>query len=296
MAVRMPPRIGLCFAAFLSFLLAAARLIPAQTTVAIPLPQDQIHSAASGLLHHAGKADCKPGSCRILVTNLILPSGDTSPLGMQLADAFAAEIASQSSDFSVVERSRLRSFLEQERIPTKLLSETNAAKWLCSRMDATAVLTGAAEPRGDSALVSVTLSSCSKDKPGPLEEFKFPNANPAIFTPAEPYPHDPPVRESDPPLIRTARGNGPSAPSCQYCPNPSFTDPARIAKFSGDALLHIVVAADGSTSGISVMRGLPYGLNDQAVRTIQNWRFRPATHDGQPVDSSVAIEVTFRTR
>ena len=163
-------------------------------------------------------------------------------------------------------------------------------------MGATAVLTGAAEPRGDSALVSITLTSCSKDKPGPLEEFKFPSADPAIFTPAEPYPHDPPVRESDPPVIRTARGNGQSAPSCQYCPQPAFTDPARLAKFSGDALLQIVVTADGSTSGVSVMRGLPYGLNDQAVRTIQNWRFQPATQGGQPIDSSVRIEVAFHTR
>jgi hypothetical protein len=38
---------------------------------------------------------------------------------------------------------------------------------------------------------------------------------------------------------------GVTVPACVYCPNPSFTDEARAAKFNGSVVLQVVVTADG---------------------------------------------------
>jgi TonB family protein len=54
------------------------------------------------------------------------------------------------------------------------------------------------------------------------------------------------------------------------------------------------VRKNGSVDSFQVIRGLGYGLNESAMRTIASkWRFKPATFKGQPVDCEVDIEVYF---
>jgi len=59
-------------------------------------------------------------------------------------------------------------------------------------------------------------------------------------------------------------------------------------------LLDVTVSAEGRAIDASVVRGLPFGLNESAIRTMRDWQFRPATREGQPVACRVMIEVTFR--
>jgi TonB family protein len=90
---------------------------------------------------------------------------------------------------------------------------------------------------------------------------------------------------------------GVSVPACVYCPNPSFTDAARAAKFSGSVVLQVVVTADGRAENISVVRKAGYGLEQSAIETVKTWQFRPAMGlDGNPVATVVPIEVTFRIK
>jgi len=90
---------------------------------------------------------------------------------------------------------------------------------------------------------------------------------------------------------------GVTVPACVYCPNPSFTDAARAAKFNGSVVLQVVVTADGRAENISVMRKAGYGLEQNAIETVKTWQFRPAKGpDGNPVATVVPIEVTFRIK
>ena len=90
---------------------------------------------------------------------------------------------------------------------------------------------------------------------------------------------------------------GVTVPACVYCPNPSFTNEARAAKFSGSVVLQVVVTADGRAENISVVRKAGYGLDQSAIETVKKWQFRPAKGpDGNPVATLVPIEVTFRIR
>ena len=87
------------------------------------------------------------------------------------------------------------------------------------------------------------------------------------------------------------------APICVYCPNPSYTDEARLAKFSGSVLLQVVVTADGRTENMSVLRRAGYGLDQSALETVKTWQFRPGKGpDGNPVATVVPIEVSFHIK
>ncbi|HMD09142.1 MAG TPA: energy transducer TonB [Candidatus Acidoferrum sp.] len=90
---------------------------------------------------------------------------------------------------------------------------------------------------------------------------------------------------------------GVTVPACVFCPDPSFTDAARAAKFNGSVVLQVVVTADGHAENISVVRKAGYGLEQSAIETVRKWQFRPAKGpDGNPVATVVPIEVTFRIK
>jgi outer membrane biosynthesis protein TonB len=41
--------------------------------------------------------------------------------------------------------------------------------------------------------------------------------------------------------------------------------------------------------------GLGHGLDEQAVETVKrDWKFKPGSLDGQPIDVEIQVEVSFR--
>ncbi len=173
-----------------------------------------------------------------------------------------------------------------------------AMRWLGKQLGATAVLVGTTEDEGDSVRVQVNLRSCEKEKAGPVEGFTFPYAGSkdpftALDFPAKAASVD--NSSTDPAVFRARAGvGGVTSPICLYCPQPSYTNPARAAKFQGTMLLDVIVSPDGEMKSASFIRGLPFGLNDKAVEALRRWKFRPATLNAQPVMVKVQIEVTFR--
>ena len=90
-------------------------------------------------------------------------------------------------------------------------------------------------------------------------------------------------------------GSPNSLPECVYCPQPAFSDEAVIAKFMGTVTLEVQIRADGIPAKISTSQGLPCGLTDKAIESVEHWRFKPAIGpDGEPVAVEQTVEVTFR--
>jgi TonB family protein len=94
------------------------------------------------------------------------------------------------------------------------------------------------------------------------------------------------------PLYRVASSGG-TPPRPLSTPDPEYTEFARQARFQGKTILSAVVLSTGEMGPISILRPLGLGLDDQAVDTIQKWRFQPATKDGKPVSVLINVEVTF---
>jgi TonB family protein len=89
--------------------------------------------------------------------------------------------------------------------------------------------------------------------------------------------------------------DGIRAPAILYHPMPPYTEEARENRVEGILLLQVIIRKDGSVDSIKVLRGLGYGLDESAIRTImEKWRFQPGTLNEQPVDVKANLEVSFR--
>ena len=74
---------------------------------------------------------------------------------------------------------------------------------------------------------------------------------------------------------------------------PEFSEEARKAKYQGEVVLSIEIAADGTPRILRVVSGPGLGLDEKAVEAVRQWRFKPAYRDGRPVDSTAMVEVHF---
>lgn len=76
---------------------------------------------------------------------------------------------------------------------------------------------------------------------------------------------------------------------------PFYTAEAMHARVRGTVFLDALVMRDGSVGPVQVLAGLDpdFGLNDSAVKAVQQWRFQPGTFDGKPVPVIVSIELQF---
>lgn len=98
---------------------------------------------------------------------------------------------------------------------------------------------------------------------------------------------------SGPPGIYPAGKMGVTVPQAIYSPEPSFSDEARKSRQQGVVQLLVVVGQDGRTYDIRVSQSLGMGLDEKAIEAVSRWRFKPATLNGQPVATRIAVEVDF---
>jgi TonB family protein len=73
-----------------------------------------------------------------------------------------------------------------------------------------------------------------------------------------------------------------------------YTSEARQLGVQGDVILRVTFTANGQVVVRSVVHGLGYGLDQEAQRVAQRIRFRPATRNGQAVDLTTNITITFQ--
>lgn len=257
--------------------------------------REQIHSLAGRLLKRAEKAKCH-ANCTILVENFRIPSGSTSHLGIQLADSVAAELTAQGRGVQIVDRSQLQDYLVREHIPSAALKDREAARWLATEFHANVALVGTIEDFAGRYNLLTELLNVSDDKVGPQEAVTIAIPEPEeAFAPFEPYDAERPGQKAPagaPPFVRA--GAGGSVPSCIYCPAPQYSNAARKVKFMGTVILDVTVAEDGRAKDIRVLKGVPFGLNQQAIRAVNEWTFKPASSGDRPVAVRVPIETSFR--
>ncbi len=77
-------------------------------------------------------------------------------------------------------------------------------------------------------------------------------------------------------------------------PPVQYTSEARQLRVQGDVVLKVTFTAAGQVLVQGVVRGLGHGLDEEARRVAQQIRFRPATKNGQAVDATTTITITFQ--
>ena len=79
---------------------------------------------------------------------------------------------------------------------------------------------------------------------------------------------------------------------------PGYTDDAMRNRVEGSIIMEIVVQTDGTVGEVRVVRSLDkkYGLDEEAVKAVKQWRFAPGKKDDVPVPVLVDVEMTFTLR
>ena len=79
-----------------------------------------------------------------------------------------------------------------------------------------------------------------------------------------------------------------------YKPKPAYTEAGRKQRIDGEVRLEVLFSAAGQVHVLRVLQGLGYGLDEQAVKAAEQIRFKPASHAGQPVDSTAVVHIIFQ--
>jgi TonB family protein len=92
------------------------------------------------------------------------------------------------------------------------------------------------------------------------------------------------------------QNNGPAdnAPTIIEKPKPEYTAEGRSLKIEGDVVVDMVFLANGTVQINRVVSGLGHGLDEAAVRSAQQIKFKPAKRAGESVDFPARVRIEFR--
>ena len=79
-------------------------------------------------------------------------------------------------------------------------------------------------------------------------------------------------------------------------PMPRYTEEARQQDIQGVVIARVLVGANGTPRQVRIVRGLPYGLDEQAIQAVYQLRFCPAFSDGQPIAFWQSVQIEFKLR
>jgi TonB family protein len=104
------------------------------------------------------------------------------------------------------------------------------------------------------------------------------------------------ARQDKPTVYRP--GGGVKHPRLVTEVKPQYTPEAMEARIQGTVRLEAVVLDTGEVGDVEVTESLDtvYGLDDEAVRAIRQWRFEPGTKDGKPVAVRIEVEMSFKLK
>lgn len=75
---------------------------------------------------------------------------------------------------------------------------------------------------------------------------------------------------------------------------PEYTELAREARLQGVVILQTAIDQEGNVVDVDVLKGLQMGLTEAAVDAVKQWKFEPATIDGDPIPVSYNVTVNYQ--
>jgi TonB family protein len=103
--------------------------------------------------------------------------------------------------------------------------------------------------------------------------------------------------------IVAERTSGVKQPKPVNTPEAEFSEKTRreinkkhLRPFFSVSLLSFVVDADGHTRDVCVKKSGQFDSDEQAAKAVMQWRFEPATKEGQPVAMRISTEISFAIR
>jgi TonB family protein len=95
-------------------------------------------------------------------------------------------------------------------------------------------------------------------------------------------------------LNATHGGADLSAPEAITKVDPAYPQDLMHDRVEGTVVLYAVIHADGTVGDVKVLEGFDDRLNENARKALEQWRFRPGTKNGVPVDIEAVVRVPFK--
>jgi TonB family protein len=67
-----------------------------------------------------------------------------------------------------------------------------------------------------------------------------------------------------------------------------------LTHFGAICILSVDVDTKGKPQDVKVVRPAPYDLNEQAIKAVRKYKFKPALKEGKPVEARIFIEINFQ--
>jgi TonB family protein len=87
-----------------------------------------------------------------------------------------------------------------------------------------------------------------------------------------------------------------SGPEPMYTVDPKYPPETMAEHITGEVVLYAIIRKDGSVDSIQLVRSLDPRLDKAAMQALAQWRFRPGSRGGVPVDLEAVIHVPFEYR
>lgn len=262
--------------------------------ILLALPAYSQQPQLDALAAQAAQAIEKAHAKSVVVLDFSGPGLKVTQLGRDLADQFSAALSAASSGkFKVLDRSRLDDFIQKQNLS------------ILARGFASAAFPG--DKFGAKAVISGELSVVPADSSPKLELHCLKTGSRPKKI-AELQAELPQTAQTKISLLTVVPGtdfskyaepgkNGVTLPGCERCPPPDYTNKAFRDKVQGVVLLGAVITREGNADGLIVLKGLPDGLTDSALKEVARWKFKPSLGpDGSPMTIWTLIEVDFHIR
>jgi TonB family protein len=284
------------FAALLMFTLIGA--VPCAKA-----QQDPFDAVAADAAAAIVKASPKHGSgTNVLVADFSESRGQPTALGSDLVRQFFLSLQTHARNFALADRDKyLREFAADKLTPG---SYEGAVSLICyaSELHATVIVTGELDDLDDKVVVWIRVIRF-EDKETIFDRRVSLSLTPAMEELLKLAPDALASSNSNRATsdgsrrdeVPTGGKNGYSLPICLNCAVASYSDAAVREKIQGTVEMKIRVGTDGLVKDVTIVHGLPCGMNKQALNSIRTWKMRPATGpDGQPAEVTTTAEMSFR--
>lgn len=83
------------------------------------------------------------------------------------------------------------------------------------------------------------------------------------------------------------------APVVTHAPDPKCSKDADKARIHATVALTVVVGTDGLAHDIAVVKSVGFGLAEQTIEGVREWKFKPGKASGKPAAVQIRVEVEF---